>query len=62
MTQPLNGFHLLDHVRIEQVDRPDEGRVWFHTRGLGKFGFPKFGLKKLGLKIFGIKKCGLRKL
>ena len=39
MTQPLNDFRLTDHVRIEQVDRHDEGRVWFHTRGLGKFGF-----------------------
>ncbi len=39
MTQPLDDFRLVDHVRIEQVDCPDEGRVWFHTRGLGKFGF-----------------------
>jgi len=50
MTQPLNGFHLLDHVRIEQVDRPDEGRVWFHTRGLGKFGFEEIETyKSVGL-------------
>ena len=39
ITQPLDDFRLTDHVRIEQVERPDEGRVWFHTRGLGKFGF-----------------------
>ncbi len=39
MTQTLQGFRLGDHVRIEQIERPDEGRVWFHTRGLGKFGF-----------------------
>ena len=39
ITQPLDAFRLVDHVRIEQVERPEEGRVWFHTRGLGKFGF-----------------------
>ena len=39
LTQPLDNFRLADHVGIEQVERPDEERVWFHTRGLGKFGF-----------------------
>ena len=39
MTQPLDQFRLVDHLRVEHVERAHEGRVWFHTRGLGKFGF-----------------------
>ena len=39
LTQTFDDFRIEDHVKIEHVERPDEGRVWFHTRGLGKFGF-----------------------
>ena len=34
----LREFHVADHLRIEQVSGRTEGRVWFHTRGLSKFG------------------------
>jgi hypothetical protein len=34
----LREFHLDDHVRIEHVSEQREGRVWFYTRGLAKFG------------------------
>ena len=36
--QPLRTFQIADHLRIEQVDGRADGRVWFHTRGLSKFG------------------------
>ncbi len=34
----LETFVLEDHVQIEQHERVGEGRMWLHTRGLGKFG------------------------
>ena len=34
----LREFHVADHLRIDQVSGRDQGRVWFHTRGLSKFG------------------------
>lgn len=34
----LQEFHVADHLRIEQVSGRADGRVWFHTRGLSKFG------------------------
>lgn len=36
--RPLRTFRLADHLRIEQVEGRADGRVWFHTRGLAKFG------------------------
>jgi hypothetical protein len=36
--RPLRDFRIADHLRIEQVDGRTEGKVWFHTRGLSKFG------------------------
>jgi len=36
--RPLRDFQITDHLRIEQVDGQAEGRMWFHTRGLSKFG------------------------
>lgn len=36
--RPLRTFRLTDHLRIEQVEGRADGRVWFHTRGLSKFG------------------------
>lgn len=36
--RPLREFHVADHLRIEQVSGLDDGLVWFHTRGLSKFG------------------------
>ncbi len=36
--RPLREFHATDHLRIEQVSGREDGRVWFHTRGLSKFG------------------------
>lgn len=30
-------FRLIDHMRIEQVERHDDNGVWFHTIGLVKF-------------------------
>jgi len=38
MDRPLRTFRLDDHLRIEQVEGRAEDRVWFHTRGLSKFG------------------------
>ena len=38
MDRPLRTFRLDDHLRIEQVEGRADGRVWFHTRGLAKFG------------------------
>ncbi len=35
----LESFVLEDHVQIEQHERVGEGRMWLHTRGLGKFGW-----------------------
>ncbi len=35
---PLTTFQLADHLRIEQVEGREDGRVWFHTRGMAKFG------------------------
>jgi hypothetical protein len=34
----LQEFHVADHLRIEQVSGRADERVWFHTRGLSKFG------------------------
>jgi hypothetical protein len=34
----LLAFRLDDHLRIEQVEGCADGQVWFHTRGLSKFG------------------------
>lgn len=34
----LREFHMADHLRIEQVGGRSDGREWFHTRGLSKFG------------------------
>ncbi len=34
----LRNFRIADHLRIEQVEGRADGRVWFHTRGLSKFG------------------------
>lgn len=36
--RPLRDFRIADHLRIEQVEGRAEGKVWFHTRGLAKFG------------------------
>ena len=36
--RPLRQFRIADHLRIEQVSGREDGRVWFHTRGLSKFG------------------------
>ena len=36
--RPLRDFRIADHLRIEQVEGRAEGKVWFHTRGLSKFG------------------------
>ena len=36
--RPLRDFRIADHLRIEQVEGLADGRVWFHTRGLSKFG------------------------
>jgi len=36
--RPLRDFQIRDHLRIEQVSGRQDGRVWFHTRGLAKFG------------------------
>jgi hypothetical protein len=36
--RPLRDFRIADHLRIEQVEGRADGRVWFHTRGLSKFG------------------------
>ena len=36
--RPLHGFQIRDHLRIEQVSGREDGRIWFHTRGLSKFG------------------------
>jgi hypothetical protein len=36
--RPLRHFQIKDHLRIEQVSGRQDGRVWFHTRGLAKFG------------------------
>ena len=34
----MRTFRLDDHLRIEQVESRADDRVWFHTRGLSKFG------------------------
>ena len=34
----LDEFHIKEHVGIEQKEHLESGRVWFHTRGLSKFG------------------------
>jgi hypothetical protein len=34
----LRSFQVADHLRIDEVAGRDDGRVWFHTRGLSKFG------------------------
>jgi hypothetical protein len=34
----LRAFDLSEHLRIEEVSGREDGRVWFHTRGLAKFG------------------------
>ncbi len=34
----MRNFRIADHLRIEQVEGRADGRVWFHTRGLSKFG------------------------
>jgi len=34
----LKTFQIADHLRIDQVEGRTDGRVWFHTRGLSKFG------------------------
>lgn len=36
--RPLRDFQISDHLRIEQVSAREDGRIWFHTRGLSKFG------------------------
>jgi hypothetical protein len=36
--RPLRDFRIGDHLRIEQVTDREDGQVWFHTRGLSKFG------------------------
>ena len=36
--RPLREFRLSDHLRIEAVSGREDARVWFHTRGMGKFG------------------------
>ena len=36
--RPLHAFQIRDHLRIEQVSGREDGRIWFHTRGLSKFG------------------------
>ena len=36
--RPLRDFRIADHLRIEQVEGRAAGRVWFHTRGMAKFG------------------------
>jgi hypothetical protein len=36
--RPLRAFEITDHLRIEEVSGREDGRVWFHTRGLAKFG------------------------
>jgi hypothetical protein len=36
--RPLRTFELGEHLRIEEVSGREDGRVWFHTRGLAKFG------------------------
>lgn len=35
---PLKDFQIADHLRIDQIEGRTDDRVWFHTRGLSKFG------------------------
>jgi len=34
----LSAFQVNDHLRIEEVGGRPDNRIWFHTRGLAKFG------------------------
>src|SRR5207247_3998584 len=34
----LRQFRIAGHLRMEEVGGREDGRVWFHTRGLSKFG------------------------
>jgi len=49
-------FHLPDHVQVEQREDVQRARIWFHTRGLTKFGlddietFQPIGLSGRGVE------------
>ena len=34
----LEYFEIQDHIQVAQREQLEKGNVWFHTRGLGKFG------------------------
>ena len=36
--QELDQFVIEDHVRVDQTEQLEQGRAWFYTQGLAKFG------------------------
>lgn len=38
----LDSFHIEDHVQVKEEEHLLDGRQWFYTRGLAKFGLEEF--------------------
>ncbi|MDA0740256.1 MAG: hypothetical protein O2999_15210 [Nitrospirae bacterium] len=38
----LDAFHIEDHVQVKEEEHLLDGRQWFYTRGLAKFGLEEF--------------------
>jgi hypothetical protein len=60
----LIGFHITDHIQVEQREDTQRARMWFHTRGLTKFGldevetFQPIGLSSREIEDIVLKVAG----
>lgn len=54
-------FHIADHIRVEQREDTQGVRMWFHTRGLTKFGLDEVEtFQPIGLSGRGVEEIVLR--
>jgi hypothetical protein len=54
-------FHMADHVQVEQREDRPRDRMWFHTRGLTKFGLDEVEIfQSIGLSGRGVEDIVLR--
>jgi hypothetical protein len=57
----LVGFRITDHIQVEQREDRPRARMWFHTRGLAKFGLDEVEtFQPIGLSGRGVEETVLR--
>jgi hypothetical protein len=57
----LGVFHIADHILVEQREDVPRARIWFHTRGLTKFGLDELEtFQPIGLSGRGVENTVLQ--